>query len=1102
MRKNFFVIFILIFLVSCGEKNKTDDALNYIAENESIELQAAEIFLNGELVLLMGNFNGQWRFRMRDIENLLSSTQSRFNYETQPAFEWNADNRTITEAGVEYRIHRFRVSPPNASDLTEPEASLQNAVVVPEFTRLYTPFEYRDGAVTYVNTLKINGYNYFTLCSLAAVLGFTTEYNEDFSISINTNEANISEYGWQAAKNFLSQFPTLFFPHEKWSDELLADAPFILPWGHFNEDEKYSRFYPISYTLYDFNNNGIPDILIQYDTPGRASYSFWHLFVCADGSYQEITTISLWGGIFSDTSGRIFTVEGSHQEGFTHSQMISFENENPAAEIFLWTCNWNRMWEVEAVEELCICEINLCYEQIWSNWNFFAPTIPGVPDEPMIAVRHIPSEKLFAEEFELCECGTNYVYELRRQTPPLNVRSLHEADDFSNEFENIHAFTYLQWESEWPSTIIIWSDEPLYDFSFVSLDNNAAMYFYVREILFTVDELLPTDAVALTVAFEHYLHPRGGIMFTDANGVKKSAFIYESMEGGCVPLLHVSFPREHGFYFTETVEPWQTAYVELLQDYIARGFDLAFRLFDIDKDGIPEIILSAFPPEDYHDEGIHAVYTFRDGEIISLEEGEMRIIDFIRSTRFWIRDAADNFPALIGRYNGPTAGRFGADRILYWRIVIDGDKLIADTLGEWFLDLDMLTEMFGLFGGDTPDDVLDAAMREHTHFHIDDTAVTEEEFFRVFGSGQRYICGLPVFCAETYIDAILNWPPAPAITEGRTVTMRVHESLPEFTFRHTIKNYESTGIYDYWGDDYIHITITDEYGNLIQELEGVNVHRGFIGSVAEFGDYNFDGYLDMRLQQFNNGVSFSWDAHYYWLWDTEISQFVPSERLMEISDIAILNDIFPESRQLCFLVNKAFGGGFLKFRIYEYINGDYVPIEEIEAERFGQMEISIRTNLTTDEATVSINNMNEPLSDEETAKIISEIKERISWTDTQTKTSKEWNGAPWIHTHLQKLTYDGNINFTDYFYNGELVYRTGSLESHPQVDGGISFHWYYNDNGELIFAEVHQYRYPTYFIYFHNDAVIRLILGEHEHATEFDDLMINAIALSFENAYR
>jgi len=165
----------------------------------------------------------------------------------------------------------------------------------------------------------------------------------------------------------------------------------------------------------------------------------------------------------------------------------------------------------------------------------------------------------------LCDfCWDHYVGEdLRadRDTSPMNIRDDWEFemvdilpnsfDEFLTQFGTVHEFTYQQWETEFYSTFVIWPDETLYDFSFVSLELGGDDYreiFFVRETLLTIDELLPNHAVILNVAFVHYLIPRGGIMFTDTEGIRHRMFITDgSPRGGCWP---------HFSLFAHTEDHW------------------------------------------------------------------------------------------------------------------------------------------------------------------------------------------------------------------------------------------------------------------------------------------------------------------------------------------------------------------------------------------------------------------------------------------------------------------------------------------------------------------------------------------------------------------
>lgn len=161
-----------------------------------------------------------------------------------------------------------------------------------------------------------------------------------------------------------------------------------------------------------------------------------------------------------------------------------------------------------------------------------------------------PEEIDIYYENELCHCGEHYRGEyLRDLTPPMNIREHYDMDfKLFDEAENIYSTTYIQWESEWTSALFIWTDEPVYNFSFVSLswrhNEGEEFEFFTREILLNIDELLPSDIVILNVNFIHYLLPHGGLIFEDSNGELVRMYIIESMRGGCFPAYHLGFHND------------------------------------------------------------------------------------------------------------------------------------------------------------------------------------------------------------------------------------------------------------------------------------------------------------------------------------------------------------------------------------------------------------------------------------------------------------------------------------------------------------------------------------------------------------------------------
>jgi hypothetical protein len=69
-------------------------------------------------------------------------------------------------------------------------------------------------------------------------------------------------------------------------------------------------------------------------------------------------------------------------------------------------------------------------------------------------------------------------------------------------------------------------------------------------VLYSIDELMPGDALVLDVLFSNNSVPRGGISFIDENGQERHMVIGESMRGGCFPYYHLTYfqDRTTGFF--------------------------------------------------------------------------------------------------------------------------------------------------------------------------------------------------------------------------------------------------------------------------------------------------------------------------------------------------------------------------------------------------------------------------------------------------------------------------------------------------------------------------------------------------------------------------
>ena len=120
-------------------------------------------------------------------------------------------------------------------------------------------------------------------------------------------------------------------------------------------------------------------------------------------------------------------------------------------------------------------------------------------------------------------------------------------------------------------------------------------------------------------------------------------------------------------------------------------------------------------------------------------------------------------------------------------------------------------------------------------------------------------------------------------------------------------------------------------------------------------------------------------------------------------------------------------------------------------------------------------------------RIIEEIDERVLWIRENSLTCV-------FHTD--------HGTFKECFDYDVLVYRDGS-EYWSILEGGFFYQLYYDETGTLIHAFVFLYRAPSFYIYFQDGEVIRLIAGDrdNEPTEEFNELTREVIRSVLEIAY-
>jgi len=148
-----------------------------------------------------------------------------------------------------------------------------------------------------------------------------------------------------------------------------------------------------------------------------------------------------------------------------------------------------------------------------------------------------------------------------------------------------------------------------------------------------------------------------------------------------------------------------------------------------------------------------------------------------------------------------------------------------------------------------------------------------------------------------------------------TTTERIHDTLSEYTFHRVIREHD-----ELYGFD-VTIIIEDEDGNVIQTIPDLWQHHWGVYSDIDFHDFNFDGYSDMRLLQYIYGAGSLPSYEYFWLWDTETSQFVLNEQLMNIQQSSLTAN--HETRQIEVWI-RGIQGSYSEY--YELEDGEYILV--------------------------------------------------------------------------------------------------------------------------------------------------------------------------------
>ena len=314
-----------------------------------------------------------------------------------------------------------------------------------------------------------------------------------------------------------------------------TDTPSIRHYGD-NAGTLARRF-----TLFDFFGDGMPQIVIEYiemgvstweDSGGTSwgwGYSFIRPFVIyafSDGVYRQVSGAPHWpqgsagfavaAPIYRDGDGNVVLYFNDGYTGFEWVYYLRNEDGRIWPELIGHDEDAWEWWQANH-EGLTVIE----------PWTDLQDEVTALLTRQLVPAR--------------CDCGWSYARDVRRTpTPPLTLHDINPDEEFLRQFDRVHTYTHLGWSFDWYyMTLVLTTDRPLHDFSFMSvgwyMPDAGGIFLYEGNAVYTVVEFNPGEVFVLNAAFDHYLIPRGGIAFTDADGTRRGFAIQESMAGGCFP---------------------------------------------------------------------------------------------------------------------------------------------------------------------------------------------------------------------------------------------------------------------------------------------------------------------------------------------------------------------------------------------------------------------------------------------------------------------------------------------------------------------------------------------------------------------------------------
>ena len=319
-----------------------------------------------------------------------------------------------------------------------------------------------------------------------------------------------------------------------------------------------------------------------------------------------------------------------------------------------------------------------------------------------------------------------------------------------------------------------------------------------------------------------------------------------------------------------------------LDDYSSELRDAtAIALFDMNGDGAPEVIVN------FH-YAVKLVLRYFNGEVFG--DG------------FGIRDI--NGISTDGRFfmNFGGAGSFGIGEL-----IIDGETA-------------NISMIYSFEAQRRDRQYINGISVSAEEFELRRASLDEKECIAWHSFTQENIRNLASLITPRYMPAEYREYQSEYIF---TTTMRIHEDMPVFTFHRIVGDYAPEPWHEIPQPREVSIIVKDENGAIIQVISDLTQSSRYGTQGIAFDDFNFDGYLDMRLLRFQDGAGGRLVTEYIWLWDRSASQFALNRQLMDIENAGLSANQYTRRIEA---FHRAGADHFFTF--FEYHDGEFARIPD------------------------------------------------------------------------------------------------------------------------------------------------------------------------------